>query len=464
MAHSSTFPDPWRLLRCPACRSELAAPPEGAAELTKLGCATCDATYPVVLGIPLLTTDSEAWRGRWCEGLGSFVAQMNFTEKQLLVELLEQSLTERTRTRVSQVVQGIAQHRDEVTTLLGRGGIIPQEPRGGADEAAAYSPETYFTLIHRDYGWAPELDEVAVSWERLQQVLPQDFKPGRTLMLGAGTGRLAWQVAASFGDPSPVLAIDINPLPFLVTALLLAGERVDLTELPAHARRSNLSARTRTLSCPLPPPPNLKLILGDGLEPPVATGVFDTVITPWFVDQVPKDAATIPPLVASLLREGGSYICTGPFLYDARHTKASRRYCADEYIEQVGRAGFVVTRATYQTEPYVASPLSTQGRIEHVLYMHAQKQGSPVVHEETLPPYLVPGSGAALAIPRPEGLSQLDLAPPEVAAVAALIDGKRSVLAITGTLVERGVLADDGTADAAVRACLKLILKALGRP
>jgi hypothetical protein len=257
-----------------------------------------------------------------------------------------------------------------------------------------------------------------------------------------------------------VLALDINPLPFLVTGLLLAGREVLLTELPAHPRKSNAAAVQRRLTCPLPTAPQLALLFADGLKPPVEPGTFDTVVTPWFVDQVPEDAAVVPELVNDLLCDGGSYICTGPFVYEAAHTRPALRYCADEYIEAVGRSGFVVTSASYETESYAASPLSTQGRTEHVLYMHARKVAAGAKGRRSrLPSFLKPGAGATDPVSRPEGLDGVEFSTPAVAEVATLINGQRTVLQIAELLIERGSLADDGTADAAVRGCLKAIFK-----
>lgn len=506
MIDSPVPPPSWSLLRCPSCGQGLSAEkpdkPERAdtqAHLERalwqpegrLRCVECAACYPVLLGIPLLVQQPDAWLSRVQAGLARFVTEMDQAEKQLLIELLEEELSERTRGRVRHVAAALAVYRSQVVELFARAGLNAVHSPEASGEAS--SPVSYVTLIHRDYGWEPEEAEFSDGVARLRAVLPHGFTLGRSLVLGAGTGRLAWQLAEELGAAAPLFALDLNPLPFIVTALLLRGEEVRLTEVPGHPRRSTQASLERTLRAPARRVEQLSLVFADALSPPFAEGSFDTIIAPWFVDQVPEDAADVPRLASRLLREGGSFVCTGPFVYEARHTKPSRRYCADEFVEIVRLAGFETTGASYEPETYLASPLSTQSRNEHVLYLHARKQAFSAMpapsggsHGAAMeegggrvslksadgegasqssralpgtPAYLKPGPGAALPIPPLPGLGDSSPSHPVVAEVAALIDGQRSLLSITDLLVKRGVVADDGAADAVVRACLRLLLR-----
>jgi hypothetical protein len=107
----------------------------------------------------------------------------------------------------------------------------------------------------------------------------------------------------------------------------------------------------------------------------------------------------------------------------------------------------------------MASPLSSHTRVEHVLYLHARKVSSLRTVPPELPAYLKPGAGASLSIPEPPGLRETQFSPEQVAEVAALIDGSRNIRQITKLLLDRGVLVNDGTAESAVRGCLKIVLK-----
>lgn len=407
-------------------------------------------------------TDPDAAISRWRAALGAFVLETQDVTRRLAVALVEQELPPRSRARLTRVAEAMPKHRDAVVGVLRDAGLeLPAEGETGT----VSSPDalmSYYTLIHRDWGWAPEVDEVTPALDAIEAVLPSDFRLGTTLVLGAGTGRLAWELGLRRGDEAPIVALDVNPLPLLVTRRLMQGKPTALYELPGHPRRSSVAAIERSLDASTEPPPGLSLVLGDGLSPPVARGRFDTVITPWFVDQVPHDVATLPPVIRQVLREGGSWINQGPLVYDPARTAPEHRYCADELLEIVAAAGFQVRAATYEKMAYLASPVSTQGRTETVLTMHAvmREPGSQPAREE--PRWLRADQGVGLPVPRLSGLESYAAPHPTVAAVASRIDGKRSVADIARNLVRAGELADDGAAEVAVRGCLKIIWKALG--
>jgi hypothetical protein len=403
-------------------------------------------------------TDAQARLEAWSKQLAAFVAQTDEAAQRLIVQLVEEALLTATRARLQALVDGLPVHRDRILELFASVGITPDS--SSADELPA-TPESilsYYSLIHRDWSWAPEVDEVTPSVEAIAKIVPKDFRLGRTLVLGAGTARLAWDLGHRLPGAEEIVAVDINPLPFLVTERLMRGETLQLFELAGHPRKSTFGCKDLAVAASRPPPPGLRLVLADGLAPPVVPGGFDTVITPWFVDQVPSNAATLPPMIRRVLRAGGSWINHGPFVYP-KSTKAAHRYCADEFLELIDQAGFRRTALSYESVPFLASPASSQGRTEWVLTVHTRMLDvANAVSRE--PAWLGPGS--AVAVPLLDGLSTYVAPHPAIAAVAKLIDGERTVTDVTRALVEAGDIADDGTAEVAVRGCLKVLWQALG--
>src|SRR5690606_33589873 len=111
---------------------------------------------------------------------------------------------------------------------------------------------SYFALVQRDFGWTEE-DEAQASLDAVLSVFGERFELGRTLVLGAGTGRLAWDLGNALASKEPILLLDINPLPFLIGEGLRRGETIELAEIPGHPRRSDQAVIQRRLRAPSPP-------------------------------------------------------------------------------------------------------------------------------------------------------------------------------------------------------------------
>jgi SAM-dependent methyltransferase len=420
------------LLRCPDCQGALALE-------STIGCTVCGSTFPRLGTIPVLVSDAPSKITSWRRQLAAFSAETEAAERHLWGELASPHLAPATRLRLRSVAEAMPHHRELVLSLLSEVGL---EPIAGAS-----------TLIHRDFSWPPEVDEVTPALESLLNVCPSSFRLGRTLVLGAGTGRLAWDLAVRFPSAEPVIALDLNPLPLLVSQRLLAEHDLELFELPGHPRSAAHAAVRRTLRPPTTPPQNLQLLIADGLSPPMHSGVFDTVVTPWFLDQVPTDLAAFLPEIARLLTPGGAWLHAGPFVYAPAHTKPAHRYGADEFLELAARAGFEVTSLSHEPAAYLCSPLSTQGRREMVLNLHAVKKVRAPSNPE--PEWLAPTWSGAIPCLVLQSAAELPL--PILHSVRALLDGTRTVADITSALLAQGELADDENAEVVVRGCLRIL-------
>jgi Methyltransferase domain len=61
------------------------------------------------------------------------------------------------------------------------------------------------------------------------------------------------------------------------------------------------------------------LVLADGLDPPFADASFDTVLTPWFIDQVPDDVRLLTGAIHRVLKPSGCWVNHGPLLLSRQH-------------------------------------------------------------------------------------------------------------------------------------------------
>ncbi len=435
---------------CPSCG-------EGRLEEPRLSCLGCGKQYPTVSGIPLLFKEPREVLEVWAERLANFVRESDESTKQLLKDAVDLGLLDRSRRRLLDTAEGLEARKEQVLSLFERAGIEPSSVHVAQDPELE-SILSYFALVQRDFGWTEE-DEAQASLDAVLSVFGAQFELGRTLVLGAGTGRLAWDLGNALASKEPILLLDINPLPFLIGEGLRRGETIELAEIPGHPRRSDQAVIQRRLRAPSPPPPGLRYIFADALVPPFESGSFDTILAPWFLDQVPSNLRTMLPLIRSLLRPGGSFVHFGPFVYHPKRTRPAHRYTADEFVQLLLREDFSVEKASYEPMRYLGSPASTQSRVEYVLTLLARRVDARRTHpliEESDPVWF---EEHARPIPSFDVSPSFKMPHAVVRRTAELIDGTRSLSEIACLLVREGHIADDGTELTAVRACLKVLWK-----
>ena len=115
--------------------------------------------------------------------------------------------------------------------------------------------------------------------------------------------------------------------------------------------------------------------VADGTEPPFADQTFDTVVTPWFIDQVPPDRPQFLTRIGRQLKPDGRWLNVGPLLYPPE-TPMSRRYAREEVFALAHDAGFHVDRWAAASRPYLVTPLNGRGKVEWVLTFLASRQAS----------------------------------------------------------------------------------------
>jgi hypothetical protein len=129
------------------------------------------------------------------------------------------------------------------------------------------------------------------------------------------------------------------------------------------------------LSAPAAPlgPEVFHFFLADGTDPPFADHTFDTVVTPWFIDQVPTDLEALLRRVHGLLVPGGRWINHGPLVYPPDALPIARWYARQEIFDLAGAVGFRMGAWESASEPHLVSPLTGRGLIENVLTFAASR-------------------------------------------------------------------------------------------
>jgi uncharacterized protein YbaR (Trm112 family) len=345
---------------CPVCRSDLRV---GSAE-QPIACGSCGRAFPRVGGIPVLLPDAEQHVTLWRRQLGLLHQQGERTLAALTHAAREPQLSEPTRARLNALGRAAKSQVDDVASLLepALGGALAPEgvglPRGVVE---------HIGYLYRDWGWP------SVGYTELEPALDELAKLlggralGRTLMFGAGACGLAYELHLRH-HASETVALDIDPYLLVIADRVLRGQSAALTEASLKwidgsdvFRRWSLVARAGSLE-----PDVFHCVFADGLAPPFRTASFDTLVTPWFIDQVPRDLPAFLRTLRTLLRPGGRWLNQGPLVYPAQ-TPFDRRYAREELFELARAAGLVVTDWSRTSQRYLVSPLTGNGKIESVL-------------------------------------------------------------------------------------------------
>jgi SAM-dependent methyltransferase/uncharacterized protein YbaR (Trm112 family) len=445
----------WELLCCPRCAGKL----EPAAVVS---CSACGTRYPFVDGIPWLFAEPEAARGEWLVRLREFTTELETQAARYRAALEEAASRPVARSRLKLLSSACSDHARRLRSLLAP--LDAAEPLAAAETyralvaslPASQGLTSYYANLHRDWCWGAEENEAAFS--AIDAALGA-ADPGRVLVVGAGAGRLAYDVHAR-RRPAALVAADLNPLMMIVARRMFSGGRVHLYEFPVAPRDLASHAVLRDLRAPSPAAPGLYPVLADASRAPFATGAFDTVITPWLIDVLDEDLATFAARLNQWLRPGGRWLNSGSFF--PQHPEPARCYSIDELPVLLAAAGFVDVEVSEQRMPYLASPASRHGRLESVVTFSAvagSRPAAPPPHRAT-PEWLV---NEYTPVPRLPQVESEALAMRVHTFVASLIDGTRSLRDIASVLVEQRLMVPD-EARPAVREFLRRMYASASAP
>jgi SAM-dependent methyltransferase len=363
-----------------------------------------------------------------------------------------------TRARCRSMIDAVEGQLADVRALLEP--LLPPEaeaPRSGSPFQVPSTLE-YLPYLYRDWGWPSEtLGENEHALAMVASVA--EGRPlGRLVVLGAGGCRLAYDLHRR--DPRAETAVvDVDPVLFAAASKVVRGGTVTLLEANLEVGELERSSKAWVLSAPdgALPPDRFHFFVADGVDPPFAPGAFDTVLTPWFLDQGPSDVRDLVSTVHRLLAPGGRWLNLGPLLY-APEIPIGHRFGREELFDLAARAGFGVDRWETASAPYLVSKLNGRGKVEWVLAFSATKLEVPIEApsdtEGAPPPWLL---FTHLPVPMFPEQSSVASAPRGSELVLSSIDGRRTQDDIARRIawqVEGGSAVSLGEVREAVRRCL----------
>lgn len=412
---------------CPRCRGPLSV------RVVAIACPGCGESYPRFGRVPVLLAEPHAYIEICRRQLATLREHIETTARRVEEQLATSDVVPATRDRCRALVSASRRQYGDLATVLSPsiGDAAPPQSTEASDPLPSILTNLHY--LFRDWGPSNPIadpDENTQSRTSVARVLA-DHRLGRTLVIGAGACRLAYDLCIH-GDADEMVAIDIDPLLVAVADIVVRGGVVRMTESSVDVNETAGAERSVDLRAPHGPlDERFHLMLADGLAPPLRPGSFDTVLTPWFIDAIPADLREAISVAHQQLRPGGRWINLGPLRYNA-HVPISRRFTREEVFDLADRAGFGIVSWHAGSEPAVVSALTGRGRIEWILAFAADKRSdAPPVERDHPPAWLV---FAHLPIPvSTDGLS-VGADDPLPRLIASLIDGERSLDDVTAVV------------------------------
>jgi uncharacterized protein YbaR (Trm112 family)/SAM-dependent methyltransferase len=436
------------LLACPRCDKTPLSETDGSYR-----CEACKIDFPSIDGIPWMFAEPQATLGEWRGRLQFSLQQLSQESARLETELDNKDLRPLTKRRIERYRKATDSHRRalqkllqpvDVQSMLGtHETYLALRTRLPADQAL----NTYYANVHRDWSWGDEENDA--SLKQVRSVLHENAELGDVVVLGAGAGRLAYDLHMQT-DCTSTIAMDFNPLLLLIARSVIKGESLKMYEFPIAPRSLEDDVVLRTLSAPEVVRDGFHLVLGDALRPPFAAGAFDTVVTPWLIDIVTEDLPILAARINALLKPNGRWINFGSLAFS--HPDRARRYSPEETKGIVAENGFSDPYVSDATIPYMCSPASRHGRRERVFTFSAYKErdAEQAARHRALPDWIVTGKEP---VPLSPSFRSQAMTTQIYSFIMSLIDGKRT-LQDMAIVLEKQKLMTREEAEPAIRSFL----------
>jgi hypothetical protein len=431
---------------CPRCDRALDSVDEG------YRCEGCKVDFPLIGGLPWLFAEPNAALAEWRARFDYLLKVLAVNSARHLEVARRQGLPATTKVRLDRLAAATSDHAGRLRELL-----APLALAESATTVETYlalrtrlPPDqglmTYFPNVHRDWCWGREENEASLA---VVQNALGERKAGRTLVAGAGAGRLAYDWHAQSGGTTTI-ALDFNPLLCWLGQRIASGDSISLYEFPLAPLTGDQTAVLRELSAPAPAREGLQFVIADVHRVPFGAKSFDTILTPWLVDILPGDFGELCGQINHWLTDGGVWINFGSLNF--HRSDPAAQLGPEECFQILEQEGFTVEKHTDTDIPYLCSPASRHSRREKVLSWCAVKKThrKKIDRHQSLPDWIVRGRDPVPAI---EAFRVAATSTRVHAHIMSMIDGRRSI-ADMAALLEQQRLMPARDAEAAIRGLL----------
>src|SRR5262245_41531402 len=243
---------------CPRCSTAIELKPE-------IVCTGCSYRYPRLGQIPILLRDPETYLRSCRAQIGLLEQQTNRTIHVIEQQLHAADVLETTKARCRAMIQAIQEQAHEIRAIL--------EPVTGVPDVAASgevpAPLQYIHYLYRDWGWPSIPDGENERVLSMVDAVLAKQSLGRTLFLGAGACRLAYDLHRR-DTTAETFVVDIEPFLFTCAHTIIRGGSITLHEANAEVQETQHASKAWQLRAPHGPiaEDRFHFVIADGLEPP----------------------------------------------------------------------------------------------------------------------------------------------------------------------------------------------------
>jgi SAM-dependent methyltransferase len=419
------------LLACPRCDAALSRSAQG------ITCTSCRIDFPEPDGVPWLFAEPDAtmteWHNRW-----QHVIAHSQRDARQLGAAAKAAKRASTRKRLQHQGEAHTTYVKQLQALLAPLALTSSANLESFVALRTRLPQqqgltSYAANLFRDWCWGDA--ENAAALAAVTNAVNGE-RPRRVLVLGAGAGRLAYDLHQLL-NPEMTVALDNNPLLIYALNRFAAGKTLRLMEFPLAPKTALDTALNRTLAAPSASAPGFIPIIADGLRAPFLPESFDLVLTPWFFDVVGAPPEDVAARINHLLTANGVWINHGSLAFSG--PDPATHLCLDELTDLLAETGFADITSSEQELAYMDCPQSRHSRHEWVVTTRARKADSaeqPKRHQ-ALPEWLVSGRQP---VPLSAEFQSQVLSTRIHAFIMSLIDGKRSLRDMAAVMEEQQLM------------------------
>jgi ubiquinone/menaquinone biosynthesis C-methylase UbiE len=312
-------------------------------------------SYPLFNKIPWLFKDPEYHFLQWGTKIESYIKEEEIYIKHLqaMTNLNENKLT---RKRMTKIQEAKSKNLKVISKTL-------EQFRGHQQIALTASTQqihSYFQLIFRDWSWDSEENDKYFAF--VKEKMPKDAK--NVLILGCGPGRLSYDLATYF-TATNFISIDHNPFLLLTAQKIFEGEEVKLSDYTNYPKNIESTSKTYKIKREENNIDNHQFVLGSFPDLPFKDQTFDMIIAPWFFDILDLKYFESVNHALKYLKPNGTFAMFGP---NNVHKNYLMDQLTSEEIQEELTPFFDESSMKVETLQYLKNPLSSQNRIEDVMF------------------------------------------------------------------------------------------------